>query len=664
MKQLILLFITSLTIAQEFTPTYNWQVVHTDRESLPKGLEIQLNLFEKSSSISNNNDDNDDNDDNKKIYARIPQEWKFQTFVNKRTAKPTVRPGFARIKIQSTTKLWDVALEISNRAKSEPEQLTFLLNHSLCLATNALGYNPTVASTLLDQLDGLYADRSKWFTTDVVQSMLFQVKHCISIVFQDQIISHPDQVWHHIKTELDCVEKRRCEYRYQRLNTCNSYYSKPDVDLLLERCLWPLVLLEACSRKCNLDDEILTYRNTTTSVNNNDPNDHNDHGGEAMLLSLLHTINISKEEKLTENRYEMGKYKTWAFDHGEWNYSAPTTDMRVSFNTNAIPYRNKVFRCSHCCMIDKKIQLMAPSNWQDIQEQDLDNSISYSRHVPYYTLHQNVFLHFHNDTMHRFKQLHSLKNARNVEDSEDSENVGDEYMGGDGGQGGDGGDGGEGDGSDTNVLLLDDGKKNMDSNQWMPYTCDRRYVHPVIHASVWSIHNMFHIVWDLIVPLLHTVMDQMRFTLPIPIHLFLEVGHPWMRSRLHRLLRGDYAIEGVSPVGYLLARVTGGVPVHSTAWLEQQKGVTCFDYFHSGLSITSRDPMGHGFEMGKEGYGIWSTLSKNRKDMYDSGKIEDETEHLDHATKLNYHGLVGNILKQKYNDRLNGKYSKRRCEQM
>lgn len=142
----IIVFLHLLTSvsATEFTPTYEWQKVQVSKETLPKGLEIRASLQENK---------NKSNDNEGGVYARIPSSWTFKAYVHRRPARPHIRAGFARVVVEKSTKLWTVALAVADRGRSEPEQMTFLLNQSLCLDTNVFGDDLVTAKRKLNILE-------------------------------------------------------------------------------------------------------------------------------------------------------------------------------------------------------------------------------------------------------------------------------------------------------------------------------------------------------------------------------------------------------------------------------------------------------------------------------------------------------------------------------
>jgi len=662
----------------EFSPTYSWQRVYTDQKSLPKGLDVQMNVFgdddvddniatdtsleaaaaaaaaatTTTTTSSSSFPPSTDTDRGNYVYARIPPTWRFQTYIKPRAAKPGVRAGFARVDVTAKTKVWDLALGIAKRARAEPEQLTFMLNKSLCLSTHALGHDMVRANVILNHLEKVYNNLKKWIYIDISRSMLFEVKHCLDVVVNDTIILHPDTMWLHIQDQLECKEQIRCQHRHTRLEECNRLYENKDGTLRLERCLWPLMLLEACNRKCNFQDELKIYGHTKQSYA---------------------TQEEWRTEKLMDERYEVGTSRTksikrdrenntfWVFDHGVWNYSEPSIGSQFT-NTEMIPHESKTFLCHHCLMVDGHIQLPGQLEWNF---NDLENPLSYSRHVSYYNAPPQVYLHLHIKTQLRFQRMKAAEKEhleKHLEKEQQEENIG-HYSGGSEQQplvltpsSSKDGENGENEKDEKDHKDEQDHTAMTEHSASSEYKCQRRYVHPVLHLSVWSILNMYHILWDLVIPILRIVRDVFQINVPTPIHLFLAAGHPWMRSRLQRILRGDYAPEGISPLGYLLRRITHGVPIHSTSWLERLSGTSCFDYFYSGIFINPSDPFGHALKYTKEGFEAWSVMSTKRGEMYDSGDYRDEALH----QSSNAQSLVGSILLQEYSDTMKSRpsYSK------
>ena len=528
----------------EFTPTYDWQHVDTTKESLPKGLDIRASL----------QDDTSLSTPPKGVYARIPPQWSFQTYIQKRTTKPKLRSGFARVPVTKSTSLWIVALHVANRAHSEPEQITFVLNQSVCQRTNVLGYDRTAARTELQRLQLILNNRSSWIYTEIHTVQLFQVKHCLTVHFNDSKLHHADDGWTYIQDAVECNEMSRCNHRQVRLKHCQSSYvdkhsTSGYLSNFLDYCQWPWMLLDACHRKCNDVDEINRY---------GVPPQHG---------------NVNESENLVDNRFQVGRShdagssssQPWAYDHKEWNYSSPTTQVQMKEYRFTIPHTTRTFYCTHCYMTNGAIQLLSSfdtNHYDQLFAYDpkyLSNPLAWPRHVSYFAMPANVLLHLHPDTIQKgHTHINITRHSKQTQRAlVAATNATESAMG-----------------EQKNVPLLPGNPNERtytpgtveDPYAIEPYACNRRFVHPVVHAFVWNVMNLFHIVWDLLIPLLE-VLKANHFQLPLPVHVFVTAGHPWMLSRLDRILDGHYSPGGLSPLNYMLTKITSGIPIHSTAWL-------------------------------------------------------------------------------------------------
>ena len=119
-----------------------------------------------------------------------------------------------------------------------------------------------------------------------------------------------------------------------------------------------------------------------------------------------------------------------------------------------------------------------------------------------------------------------------------------------------------------------------------------RYLHaPTFLVSSWSVDNVFHLLSDIILPVAAAMIAR-----DIPLRdnaiLFLDIGHPWQRPRLLRILRGDYSPNGDGPA-QLLATLTGSISrVFAKAELDSLSGKTCFSNLQLGAPFrgTARSP--------------------------------------------------------------------------
>jgi hypothetical protein len=394
-------------------------------------------------------------------------------------------------------------------------------------------------------------------------------------------------------------------------------------------CELPLMLLDSCQRKCNLLDEIAMYG--------------------PLPVGGVHHLN----DKLLDKRSEIFGFNDgkWKHDHKVWNYSAPTSLATRYVHSYTIPTPTQIFHCEHCYMLDGKMQLlngnMLPKNksqkimdasktpqykpppvWDSFIHDATNFPLAWSRHSDYFSVHTSSLLSLHPTTIKKIRKYENITKRKDIVMNDEREI--------------------------EQELPNDKYEKYSleDPYNFQEYKCSRRFVHPVIHAHVWSLTNVFHIVWDLLVPIVQLLLKY-NWLFPQPFHLFLNSGHPFMSPRLHRILRGDFSPAGQSPLHYLLSRITMGIPVHSTTWLEHLPGISCFDFFHAGLPMYKSDPHGHGMYMASEGFEIWSTLSNNRKDMYSSGDVKDEMELLQEPASKNM--LVQSVFKQTYMDTLNSR---------
>ena len=636
----------------EFTPTYDWQRVELSKESLPKGLEIRASLE------PGNSNNTTTTPPSQGVYARIPPQWTFQTFVGQRASKPKVRAGFARVPVTQSTLLWNVALAIGDRTHSEPEQISFVLNQSQCLSTRALGYNSTLAASALHTYQRMLDDRLRWVHTEVQTIHLFQLKHCVSIEFNDTQPKHADELFSFIQNDIECIESLRCHHRHVRLEHCKEPYSDTNEESGYEKeyasryCLWPWMLQNACHRKCNLHDERHYY-------------------------GPLPRGNVPSAPTLVDNRYqvvgnEVGNGRNyddqWVFDRQTWDYTLPTHGVDVRTFPHTIPHSTRIFHCKHCYMKNGALQLLqktlipqmdsimsqAPAEsidsvksfeWSSIVD-SLGKPLAWPRHVSYYSIHPASLLMLHPTTLHKLFKHMNITDKKKMKDIKDEKAK-----------------------RQKDVLQEQDYDAEHPEHQpnvsytrgarddpysFLPYRCTRRFVHPVVHVSVWNVLNIFHVVWDLFIPLLE-FFKLHHIQAPSPVHLFLHAGHPWMISRLARILNGQYNPGNQSPLTYLLTQIVSGVPIHSTTWLEHLPGTSCFDAFQAGLPMADSSPIGHGMYMAHEGYEIWSTLSNNRKDMYKSGNLNDELKLLSKKKLIELNTLVGVVVKNKYGDHLRGR---------
>ena len=135
--------------------------------------------------------------------------------------------------------------------------------------------------------------------------------------------------------------------------------------------------------------------------------------------------------------------------------------------------------------------------------------------------------------------------------------------------------------------------------------CVNTFELPAVIAELWSITNVYHLLFDFIFPLLRGFRDM-----PRGVHLFLRLGHPWQASRIHEIVRGDFSPAGDGPPGFLLRALTGRLPVRSIAGLQQNNGPNCFRDLRLGVSLKGSTLL-HGIEAAAKGFPAYSVLTQS-----------------------------------------------------
>ena len=490
------------------------------------------------------------------MRARIPPEWTFRVWIGKNKVRPHVRPGFARIAVRASTTIEELVEGVAERASVDPEQIVLGLNRTSCLRTGAgatdqqLLLEPPASSisslasheSHLDALEEKLTVPLRRRAT-VEEARLFSIRHCILLKVIDTVPKNSVEAMPFIDAATECVLfAPRCAMRERRLAACQQKVG-------VKKCLWQLLLFDACTRVCLLLDE-------------------------PEPVPLLTSDHLPA-------------------------FSSQRTAYKWGWNLDMIPGESHWTRCKHCVIADRKLILFDPYSMQDAEESqgddietskrtllvDLhDRPMMLSRHHPYMVMDMSSIIN-------RTVEPESLLEEQSVDDSDDDDNDDD---------------------ASTIKVVFPDANDNGGSGDGNEYTCTRRYVRPSYIVSVWSVSNVFHLLWDLFFPMMALQEGKIaRLAAHAKgAHLFLDVGHPEQRRHWHRVLHGDLSPSADSPAKHILNRFTGGLPVHSSAYLESLPGVSCFEDLSAG-AVYEHGPLNYPIIMAKNRFTHWSTLTKN-----------------------------------------------------
>jgi hypothetical protein len=495
------------------------------------------------------------------VRARIPPEWTFRVWIGKNSARAHVRPGFARVAVRASTTIEQLVEGVAERAGVDPEQIVLGLNRTTCLRTGAgatdqqlllapRASSPSASSARSDHevhLDALEAKLTVPLRrrATVAEARLFSIRHCVLLTVLETMPTNAVDAMRYIDADTECVLfAPRCATRERRLGACQQ-------KLGVKKCMWQLLLFDACTRVCLMLDE-------PTPV---------------PLLSSDHLPAAASQRT--------------AFLSGR--------------NLEMIPGQSHWTRCERCAIAGSALVLFDPYSAYEEREsggvntetskprvlRDLHGKpMMVSRHHPYMVMDMSSIIN------RKVVPEALLEGAAGRKRRRD----------------GDGGEDGDSNGEIKVVFLNDD--DDADSND--EYACTRRFVRPAYIVSVWSVTNVFHLLWDLFFPML---VKKERKVARLAAHakgahLFLDVGHPDQRRRWHRLLHGDMSPSADAPAKHVLSAFTGGLPVHSSAYLESLPGVSCFEDLSAGV-IYETGPLNYAIVMAGNGYTHWSALTTN-----------------------------------------------------
>eukprot|EP00946_MAST-07B_sp_MAST-7B-sp1_P002683 g2683.t1 len=530
----------------EFVPSYEWQVVHTARHTLPKGLEVSAELKDQQGTSEGRAGS---------VRARIPPEWTFRVWIGKSSERPHIRPGFARVKVRANTTIERLVEGVAERAGVDPEQITLGINHTSCLSMGSgategqsaaevslvpqdktTGAPPSSFSSRQAHLNALEEKLTLPLRriATVAEARLFSIRHCVLLKVMDTVPKNAAQATKFIDADTECVLfAPRCAVRERRLGACQKRHG-------VEKCMWQLLLFDACTRVCLMLDE-------PTPV---------------PLLPSDHLPSMESERS--------------SYLHGK--------------NLDMIPGQNHWTRCTHCAITDGKLLLFDPYDQKLADEEGLTETspasslkaihgspMMVSRHHPYMVMDMSSIIN-KNVVPEGLLEGAETENGRRLGNDDLDDQI--------------------------KVVFMDD------DDEGDQYACSRRFVRPAYIISIWSVTNVFHLLWDLFFAMLAQQEDKIARLAAHAngAHLFLDVGHPEQRRRWHRLLNGDMSPSGDSPANHVLSAFTGGLPVHSSAYLESLPGTSCFEDLSAGAKY-EKGPLNFATIIAQNRYPHWSTLT-------------------------------------------------------
>ena len=482
------------------------------------------------------------------VKARIPSQWTFRVWVPASDKRSHIRPGFARVTVRAATAIEQVVEGIAKRAGIEPDQIQLKLNRSSCFIGDQ--------HTRIAVEENLSLPSS--FSMDEVEALLNIPLRRNATVQGTNLFMIRNCVSLNVIEERpnDSVEamayidaKSECLFSSSCLMR-QQRLARCQQAYSVGECLWQLLLYDACTRVC-------------------------------LMMHEPEPVSLLPSDHLPPMSSLRSKHKS-------------------GHNAEMIPGANVWTRCERCILKDRKLVLFDPLrlNREDPEEQasiDIQDQLSIhgqtamlSRHHPYMVLEMSSLT-----TAKIIPEPKAPDEGDSLRD--DDPNIDDNKEG------------------NINVEFLDEEDGSEDSQDlYEQYTCTRRFVRPSYIVSIWSVTNVFHLLWDLFFPMLSAQEGKVtRLAAHAEgAHLFLDVGHPDQRKYWHRLLRGDTSPSGDSPAGHVLKAFTGGLPVHSLAYLETLPGASCFEDLSMGGKY-ERGPLNHPMVMADNGFPQRSTLTKN-----------------------------------------------------